>query len=116
MNRLAIEQIALSAECEGEEKPKEEQSSVFECAHACLNVSSLFIYGKYTKRGSSCNSRGCLCYCELDVTSDVTSNSRCLKQKHADMFDLYRYTVIKEGSKIFVSKDNFYSSCNMKTQ
>ena len=95
--RIAIEQISLSAECEGEEKPQEEQSSVFACAHACRHVSTLFIYGKHTKKGSACNRNGCLCYCQLNVTS----NDQCLNQKHAATFDLYRLKIIKEGGRIF---------------
>ena len=90
--------MALSAECEGEEKSQEEQSSMFKCAQACRHVSPLFIYGKHSKKGSACNPAGCLCYCQLNVTND----GRCMKQKHANTFDLYRYTVIKEEGKIWL--------------
>ena len=89
--------VKSSVECLDDEEhgkleiSKGKVSSLEQCAKACRDVSSLFIYGKKGSKSTACDEDGCSCICEVSVDA----NDECLKEKEVDTFDLYRY--VKRG-------------------
>ena len=94
---LDFKLVKSSVECLDDEEhgkleiSKGKVSSLEQCAKACADVSSLFIYGKKGSKSTACDDGGCSCICEVSVDS----NDECLKEKEVDTFDLYRY--VKRG-------------------
>ena len=67
------------SECDSEDIPKYGQKTVKECAIACKNISSMFVFD------NSCFSI-CGCYCEIGADA----NGNC-STKYSEYLNLYKY-------------------------
>ena len=76
-------------ECSGDEISKGRVNSVEDCAKACRDYASMFIFGTndFSRVRQYCNANGCECYCETSAKEDRT----CDTVTH-NGFRLYRFT------------------------
>ena len=76
--------------CVGSEVKMGYQYSLEDCAKACFNVSSMFIYGtndfNYYPPRCSVAQDGCLCYCQISASEEGS----CDTKAHMG-YKLYRY-------------------------
>merc|ERR1712217_251495 len=82
-SEISYELVAGATECSG----KSEYSpgrfpQLEECANACKDMSSMFLFGTDEYDNSGCNENGCACWCETGGT--------CNQVTHTG-FDLYQY-------------------------
>ena len=92
--------LAEKTECDGDEEFVGELSSVQECAQACKDKSSLFIYGRQGSDRCTTDQNGltkCRCQCQSESQNGVCTKGR----EDDDKYDLYSY--LMEG-KIRASK------------